>query len=224
MDNQSRITLFTEEISNRQRSLLGDYSCCTAIVAGLGGIGSWVAIDLALMGMGTIILFDDDVIEASNLNRTLFKLSQIGKHKTEAVKELIMERRKDVIVIAVKEKLTAEMFGKYSQAEYIFDCTDTSRLKESLGLIKSDANQETLFPKYVKLGYDGYEGTICINQFNTGQWGEDSSYAVTPSFFGTPQILSAFGVIELVMKSRTFCKTVNLNVKQMLNKLEPGSS
>jgi len=220
MDSQSRVTLFTDEINNRHKSLFGDYSCFTAIVAGLGGVGSWVAIDLALMGMGTIILFDDDVIEASNLNRTLFRLNQIGKPKTEAVKDLIMERRKDVIVIPMTEKLTSGAIYKYIQAEYIFDCTDTSKLKDSIAEIRGNTKPETMFPKYVKLGYDGYEGTICMNQFNTGQWGEDSSYTITPSFFGTPQIISGLAVIELVMKNKLVSKTVNINVKRVINLLE----
>ena len=220
MDNQSGVTLFTDEINDRQKSLLGDYSCYTAVVAGLGGIGSWVALDLALMGLGTIILFDDDVIETSNLNRTLFKLNQIGKPKTEAVRDLIMERRKDVIVLTMHERFSSDVFSKYMQVEYVFDCTDTSKLKDSIAEIRLNTKPETAFPKYAKLGYDGYEGTICMNQFNTGQWGEDSSYTITPSFFGTPQILSAFAVIELVMKHKPVSKTVNLNVKRMINLLE----
>lgn len=220
MDNQSRVTLFTDEINDRQKSLLGDYSCYTAVVAGLGGIGSWVAVDLALIGLGTIILFDDDVIEASNLNRTLFKLNQIGRPKTEAVKDLIMERRKDVIVLTMNERFSSDMFSKYIQVEYLFDCTDTSKLKDAIAEIRLNTKPETAFPKYVKLGYDGYEGTICMNQFNTGQWGEDSSYTITPSFFGTPQIISAFAVIELVMKHKPVSKTVNLNVKRIINLLE----
>ena len=82
-----------EDINNRQKGLVGDFSEHSAIVVGLGGIGNWIALDLALIGVGTLILFDNDKVEASNLNRTLFKLGHIGKPKVSAVKELISERR-----------------------------------------------------------------------------------------------------------------------------------
>ena len=120
------------EINNRQSKIIPDLSGVIAIVAGLGGIGSWVALDLALIGVGSILIYDTDKIEASNLNRTLFKESQIGQYKTDAVKELIAERRKDCLVLSFEEFFEAEMLNKLEGTEYVFDCTDTTRLKDSL--------------------------------------------------------------------------------------------
>ncbi|MBS1492218.1 MAG: ThiF family adenylyltransferase [Bacteroidetes bacterium] len=257
------------EINNRQSKIIPDLSGAIAIVAGLGGIGSWVALDLALIGVGSILIYDTDKIEPSNLNRTLFKESQIGQYKTDAVKELIAERRKDCLVLSFEEFFEAEMLNKLDGVEYFFDCTDTTRLKDSMYEFKvkkqmefeelkkkeEDKNkvknkskknsetsqnnqsnsgaqyanygpgitnqypaqsinqiQEYKFPQYVKLGYDGFEGTICLNDFNAGRWGTDSSYTITPSFFGTPQMLSAAAVIEmLIVKNKNaFTKTVNV--------------
>ena len=97
-----------DEINKRQQHIVSDYSEKIAIVVGLGGIGSWIAVDLALIGIGTLVLFDDDKIESSNLNRTLFKLSQVGEFKTKAVKQLISERRKNILVITNEELFQAE--------------------------------------------------------------------------------------------------------------------
>ncbi len=219
MENDS-VNSFRDELNSRQKTIVGDYSGYVAIIAGLGGIGSWLAIDLALVGVGTVILFDSDKIEASNLNRTLFKLNQIGQFKTKAVRDLIMERRKDTLVIANNEYFTPEQLRRYNGAEYVFDCTDKLVVKDSLfELKKNDTTGNLFFPQYIKLGYDGYEGTLCINDFSTGIWGEDSSYTITPSFFGTPQILSALAVIEMLMKRQQTPKTVNLNVKRVINLL-----
>ena len=83
------------ELYTRQKDIVSINPDETAMVIGLGGIGSWVAIDLALLGIGTLILIDPDKIESSNLNRTLFRLQDIGKFKTKAAELLISERRCD---------------------------------------------------------------------------------------------------------------------------------
>ena len=201
------------EINNRQKGLIGDFSEHSAIVVGLGGIGNWVALDLALVGIGTLILFDNDKVEASNLNRTLFKLSHIGKPKVSAVKELIMERRKDTIVITNNELFTVEHLKKLEGIDFIFDCSDKSILMKSL------AQSKDFNTKYIKLGYDGFEATLATD-FNSGQWGSDpSSYTTVPSFFGTPQIISGLAVIEMLLIKKQVQRTVNFNVKKILSQL-----
>ncbi len=53
-------------------------------VAGLGGVGSYVAEALARSGVGCLTLIDADVVEASNINRQLPALqSTMGRYKTE---------------------------------------------------------------------------------------------------------------------------------------------
>lgn len=210
---ESRVTsTILEEINNRQKGLIGDFSEHSAVVIGLGGIGSWVALNLAMTGLGTLILYDNDKVEPSNLNRTLFKLSHINKPKVIAVKELISERRKDTIVITNQELFTVEHLKKLEGIDYIFDCSDTTRLKDSIAQLKQK-------PRYLKLGYDGFECTLCIDDFTSGQWGSDSSYQITPSFFAPPQILSALGIIELLLIKKQVSKTVNLNVKKIISQL-----
>lgn len=54
-------------------------------IAGLGGLGSAVAIALARVGVGRLVLADFDVVEPSNLNRQQFFVDQLGLPKTEAL-------------------------------------------------------------------------------------------------------------------------------------------
>jgi len=211
---EQQVNSLQTDINSRQLDLLGDYTDQVAIVVGLGGIGSWLALDLALMGVGTIIMFDPDTIEASNLNRTLFKLSHIGKLKTKAIEELIKERRRDITVMSYNEYFTTEYFKKFKNFEYLFDCSDTTRLKDAISKRKERMDFE-----YVKLGYDGFNGTICVNDFNSGKWGEDSSYTITPSFFAPPQVLSALGIVELIIKKGRV-RTSRINLKTILTKLD----
>lgn len=210
---EGRITsTILEEINNRQKGLIGDFSEHSAVVVGLGGIGNWVALDLALLGLSNLILYDNDIVEASNLNRTLFKLSHIGKPKVTAVKELISERRKDTIVITNKELFTIDQLQKLEGIDWIFDCSDNTRLKDALSQIKEK-------PPYLKLGYDGFNCTLCLNDFESARWGDDSSYTITPSFFAPPQILSALGIIEMLLIKKQIPKTVNFNVKKIISQL-----
>lgn len=63
----------------------------SAAIAGLGGLGSNIAINLARMGVGRIKLIDFDVVEPSNLNRQQYFVQQIGKYKTDALLETLKQ-------------------------------------------------------------------------------------------------------------------------------------
>lgn len=56
-------------------------------IAGLGGLGSNVAISLVRLGIGKLVLIDYDVVEPSNLNRQQYFINHIGMLKTEALKD-----------------------------------------------------------------------------------------------------------------------------------------
>lgn len=63
----------------------------TVGIAGLGGLGSNIAISLARLGVGKLVLVDFDVVEPSNLNRQQYYIRHIGMKKTDALKEIINE-------------------------------------------------------------------------------------------------------------------------------------
>ena len=60
-------------------------------IAGLGGLGSNIAVMLARMGVGHLTLIDFDVVEPSNLNRQSYYIRHLGMYKTEALAEQIRE-------------------------------------------------------------------------------------------------------------------------------------
>jgi molybdopterin/thiamine biosynthesis adenylyltransferase len=61
-------------------------------VIGLGSGGGFVALSLAMSGVGTFVLVDDDVIESKNIVRHVADNRYIGRPKAEVVAELIRER------------------------------------------------------------------------------------------------------------------------------------
>lgn len=65
--------------------------CARVGIAGLGGLGSNLAIALARTGVGNLVLVDYDVVEPSNLNRQSYFINHLGRPKTEALKEQILQ-------------------------------------------------------------------------------------------------------------------------------------
>ena len=61
----------------------------TVGIAGLGGLGSSVAMALARSGIGHLVLADYDVVEPSNLNRQQYFVDQLGLLKTEALEQTL---------------------------------------------------------------------------------------------------------------------------------------
>lgn len=62
-----------------------------AMLVGCGSVGSLVALELAKAGVGRFLLIDNDILGYHNLCRHQCGIPDIGKYKTEAVKERILQ-------------------------------------------------------------------------------------------------------------------------------------
>lgn len=84
-------------------------------IAGLGGLGSNIAIMLARTGIGKLILADFDIVEPSNINRQCYYIKHLGIPKADALKEQILEINPFVNVesniIKVDESNINNIFG-----------------------------------------------------------------------------------------------------------------
>ena len=60
-------------------------------IAGLGGLGSHIAVMLARSGVGHLHLVDFDRVELSNLNRQVYTVDELGMLKTEALKGILLK-------------------------------------------------------------------------------------------------------------------------------------
>lgn len=77
-------------------------------VAGLGGLGSNIAVMLARLGVGRLLLVDFDTVEPSNLNRQHYTLRHLGMPKTDAIAEQIAEINPFVEVTTRQTRITEE--------------------------------------------------------------------------------------------------------------------
>ena len=69
----------------------------TIMVVGAGAIGNELVKNLALLGIGKILIFDMDRIENTNLTRSvLYRAKDVGRFKAEVAAERAMEINPDV--------------------------------------------------------------------------------------------------------------------------------
>lgn len=84
-------------------------------IAGLGGLGSNIAVMLARIGVGKLLLVDFDVVEPSNLNRQSYYIRHLGMSKTEALQSQLQEinpfTQVEVRNVRVEAKQVPELFG-----------------------------------------------------------------------------------------------------------------
>jgi sulfur carrier protein ThiS adenylyltransferase len=115
-------------------------------IAGLGGLGSAVAIALARVGVGTLILVDFDVVEPSNLNRQQYLFHQIGMSKVEALRENLSKINPYVALQTHREKLDpGNIRGIFGEAHVVVEAFDRADQKAML----INAISEKMPEKYI---------------------------------------------------------------------------
>jgi molybdopterin/thiamine biosynthesis adenylyltransferase/rhodanese-related sulfurtransferase len=96
------------------------------LLLGAGGLGSPTGLYLAAAGVGTIGLIDDDVVDASNLQRqVIHDTSRIGMPKTESARRSIEALNPDVDVIEHNGRLNGDnIIDLISDYDVIVDGAD----------------------------------------------------------------------------------------------------
>lgn len=105
-----QILLFGEDGQERLRN-------AKIFIAGAGGLGSPIAIYLAVAGIGTLTVVDMDVVERTNLNRQILHYDRdIGKKKTTSAEEKLREINPDITVrvidTTIDEKNVTRLVGR----------------------------------------------------------------------------------------------------------------
>lgn len=105
----------------------------TVAVCGLGGLGSNIAISLARMGVGKLILIDMDEVDIKNIHRQQYKLAQVGRFKTEALRENLAEINPYIGIETKNVKVTAEnAVGLLAEADIVCEAFDNPDAKAML--------------------------------------------------------------------------------------------
>jgi len=106
----------------------------TVLVIGAGALGNEVIKNLALMGIGNILIADFDTIEDSNLSRSvLFRPGDRGRRKVDAAAEAVKGINADVKVKAWHGDINYEMgLGVFRHVDAIVGCLDNREARLSI--------------------------------------------------------------------------------------------
>jgi len=104
------------------------------LIAGLGGLGSPVALYLAAAGVGEIHLCDFDRIELSNLARQiLYDSAAIGQHKTKAAVARLARLNPGIKLHPHRVQLDNDNLEERVRAvDLVLDCTDNFAVREAI--------------------------------------------------------------------------------------------
>ena len=102
-------------------------------IVGLGGLGSNVAMWLARLGIGHLLLYDFDKVELSNLNRQYYFLQDVGEYKAVALLEHLRQVNPygdyQSKVVRLTEANLAELVG---EADIVCEALDKPEAKALL--------------------------------------------------------------------------------------------
>ncbi len=162
-------------------------------IVGCGGVGMNVAIQLALAGIKSLLLFDPDLIEEHNLNRLPIPYKCIGMNKAYVCKEMIKQMRPNCDITCFKSRFD-EIHVEI--VDWIVDCTDSFSTQKKISSFSEENNI-----KYCKLGYDGERMSI-NNKIAPDMWnldeGDDQGYQITPSWTVPSNIVASLGVAKIM--------------------------
>jgi len=134
---------------------------CRMAVCGLGGLGSSIALALARMGVGKLLLIDYDVVIPSNINRQQYYIDQIGMKKSDAtfanlkrINPYITYDMRDLFV--TKDNIRG-LFDGYDVIIEAFDGAETKAM-----FVMESAR---MYPEALVVGASGVAGLASHDKF-----------------------------------------------------------
>ena len=98
----------------------------SALIVGVGGLGSPAAMYLAAAGIGKLILSDFDIVETSNLQRQIIhRNAAVGENKVDSGRQTIQALNPDCEVDVIGYQLEGdELHQIIGSVDIVLDCSD----------------------------------------------------------------------------------------------------
>ena len=126
-------------------------------IIGCGAVGSWTAVQLAHLGIQNFSIIDNDVVNESNLNRSLFSISDIGTPKVNALASALTKMSANISVRMICEKISKpkslHKILDASDPDIIINCADEPSVDTTSDWINNYC-LETGVPYVIAGGYN----------------------------------------------------------------------
>lgn len=98
----------------------------SALIIGLGGLGSPASLYLAASGVGRLTLCDHDTVDFSNLQRQIIhRTASIGQPKVDSAQAALRDINPEVECVALPIRASEQQLNELvAQADVVLDCSD----------------------------------------------------------------------------------------------------
>jgi bacteriocin biosynthesis cyclodehydratase domain-containing protein len=161
------------------------------LVLGAGGIGSWLAHALAMMGVAEMTVVDPDVVEDRNRTRQPYPSASVGRRKVEVLGEIVTRLRPGLRYAGVDLRVDeqSDLSALIENIDVVASCADEPSLEAVATLVASVCVPARV--PHVIAAYNGPVGRVgpfwyprrrplaCYGCLAAMRDGEDSAYGPT---------------------------------------------
>lgn len=129
-----------EDIYQRTEILIGNENMqkiknAKVCICGIGGVGSYTLEALARIGVGDIMIVDNDNVDITNINRQIIAtVDNVGNSKVEEAKKRINKINPEVKINAIQTYISKDNINEYitPDLDYVVDAIDSIEAKIAL--------------------------------------------------------------------------------------------
>jgi len=129
------------------------------VVVGLGSGGGFVALALAMSGVGRFTLVDDDALEETNIVRHVADRRYLGWNKARAVADMIVNRNPQAQVTVLEGRIEQHM-DALDSADLLIVGVDNENVKYTLNAACLERNLKAVYAGVYERGEGGDVVTI----------------------------------------------------------------
>lgn len=163
MENVTKQALYQARVERHGEEAVQKLQNACVGIAGLGGLGSHIAVSLARMGVGKLVLADFDRVDVTNLHRQQYFVDQVGLFKTEVLADTLRKIDPWIQLELHPVRLTPEKLPTIFGSCPIL-CEAFDKAEEKAMLLETVLTE---LPHTIVVSGSGMAGTASVNEIQT---------------------------------------------------------
>ena len=188
----------------RQQELISPPRCVH--IVGCGGVGTWAAIMLTLAGVPHLHLYEDDIVDESNLNRLPYSPKAVSEKKLDCLVPWLRGLRPN-IELTLHGRFEP-LLHKFGTSDRVIGAVDTMRDRQQI----YTACQE-VGAYYVDVGAESHHCTVSDSP---AEWAfvEDRPGYFTPIWVAPVVVAAGLAVAAVMYQNLLAGETVALDLRE----------